>query len=211
MHRVARGLGAAVLAIAPLLFTVDPASPQVPPSFQCQPPSATATHPGDFLTGGGFIVNATGSTTPGEKANFGVGGGCKQGGGGHGLWGHLEYIDHSIGLNVHWTTITAYRIDPNDPMARVICGTASTNLYGDVNFAVRAADHAQSGGVDEFDINLTNSTGTTQFYSSGVLLGIVGTPHPLVGGNIVLHEPNPSTMGSISDSCIAFFTGPNIF
>jgi len=53
----------------------------------------------DFLTGGGFIVNN------GAKANFGVAGGCKNG---TPTWGHLEYIDHGSGLNVHWTSITAY-------------------------------------------------------------------------------------------------------
>src|SRR5438445_12390017 len=66
----------------------------------------------DVLTGGGFIINK------GAKANFGVGGACKDGGDGHGLWGHLEYIDHGSGLNVHWTSITAYifqasTTDPN--------------------------------------------------------------------------------------------------
>src|SRR2546429_3775113 len=53
----------------------------------------------DFLTGGGFIF------FNGNKANFGVGGGCKHG---SPTWGHLEYIDHGTGLNVHWTSITAY-------------------------------------------------------------------------------------------------------
>jgi len=58
---------------------------------------AWATPPCDFLTGGGWIVHN------GAKANFGVGGGCKHG---SPTWGHLEYIDHSTGLNVHWTSIT---------------------------------------------------------------------------------------------------------
>ena len=62
--------------------------------------------PCDFLTGGGFIIT-TASGSP-AHGNFGVGGSCKQGGDGHGLWGHLEYHDHGTGLNVHWTSITAY-------------------------------------------------------------------------------------------------------
>src|SRR5258708_8377701 len=61
---------------------------------------AWATPPCDFLTGGGWIVHN------GAKANFGVGGGCKQG---SPTWGHLEYIDHATGLNVHWTSITEYQ------------------------------------------------------------------------------------------------------
>src|SRR5258708_16652948 len=56
--------------------------------------------PCDFLTGGGFIFHN------GNKANFGVGGGCKDG---SPTWGHLEYIDHGTGLHVHWTSITPYR------------------------------------------------------------------------------------------------------
>src|SRR5947207_15107042 len=49
--------------------------------------------PCDFLTGGGWMVYN------GNKANFGVAGGCK-----HGLasWAHLQYIDHGTSLNVRW-------------------------------------------------------------------------------------------------------------
>jgi len=118
---------------------------------------AWATPPCDFLTGGGWIVHN------GAKANFGVGGGCKHG---SPTWGHLEYIDHGTGLNVHWTSITEYQfIDDGtgtDPKThqptgtRKICGTARTNQFGDVNFAVRAKDARTRGQrpvrhpVDEF-------------------------------------------------------------
>src|SRR5260221_7106399 len=54
----------------------------------------------DFLTGGGFIIRDSGA-----NANFGVGGGCKDG---SPTLGHLEYIDHGIGLNVHWNSITPH-------------------------------------------------------------------------------------------------------
>src|SRR5687767_15288632 len=56
------------------------------------PASATEC---DFITGGGYIVRPTG-----EKANFGVGGGCRKGQ----FWGHLQYIDRSFDppLKVHW-------------------------------------------------------------------------------------------------------------
>src|SRR5258706_2343076 len=79
--------------------------------------------PCDFLTGGGFIIHN------GAKANFGVGGGCKDG---SPTWGHLEYIDHGTGLNVHWTSITAYievdsSVDSRGRLmgARQVCGTAA--------------------------------------------------------------------------------------
>src|SRR3989454_6652611 len=59
---------------------------------------------GGFMTGGGWIIHN------GAKGTFGVGGGCKHGSGGTtpGDWGHLEDHDHGTGLNVHWTSLTAY-------------------------------------------------------------------------------------------------------
>src|SRR2546425_12508003 len=104
----------------------------------------------DFLTGGGFIINPT--TSNGAKANFGVGGGCKNG---TATWGHLEYIDHGSGLNVHGTSITAYI--EQEPGVRGICGTARTNLPSpndNVDFVVRARDAGEPGVFDEFDIRL---------------------------------------------------------
>src|SRR5260370_6267664 len=104
--------------------------------------------PCDFLTGGGFIFHN------GNKANFGVGGGCKDG---TPTWGHLEYIDHGSGLNVHWPSITAYiEVESGydsrgKPIGvRGICGKARTNLYGDVDFLVRARDAGEPGVMDEF-------------------------------------------------------------
>jgi hypothetical protein len=167
----------------------------------------------DFLTGGGFIINPT--TWNGAKANFGVGGGCKQG---TPTWGHLEYIDHGNGLNVHWTSITAYiEVESGSDSkgrpigVRGICGTARTNQsYGDVHFLVRARDAGEPGTIDEFDIRLVKN-GTivysTEFFNF---------PHKLNdgrggGGNIQLHKPNPSTTGNFSDlnpsSCPANFPG----
>jgi hypothetical protein len=104
--------------------------------------------PCDFLTGGGFIFYN------GNKATFGVGGGCKDGAP---TWGHLEYVDHGTGLNVHWTSITAYiEVDSQDgtqPLgARQVCGTARTNLYGDVDFVIQARDSGEPGTSDQFDI-----------------------------------------------------------
>jgi len=86
MRRVIGVLGVVALVLA---FSTPASAWQ---ELQCPPPA-------DFLTVGGFIL------VNGALANFGIGGACKEGGDGHGLWGHLEYIDHGIGLNAHWTTI----------------------------------------------------------------------------------------------------------
>src|SRR5438876_2578905 len=80
----------------------------------------------DFLTGGGFIIIHR--ATSDDKANFGVAGGCSKDG--TPTWGHLEYIDHGIDLNVHGTSITAYFAEGLDGTdlkgrltgTRIICG-----------------------------------------------------------------------------------------
>jgi len=164
----------------------------------------------DFLTGGGFIyVN-------GSKGTFGVGGGCKHGSGTDGVpyWGHLEYQDHGIGLNVHWTSITSYEEletaldDKGRPIGRRrICGTARTNLYGDVDFAVIAGDAGEPGTSDQFDIQLRSSDGTVPYTTWGFDTS-GGYPHMLGGGtngggNIQLHKDNPSTTGIFDGSCPA--------
>ncbi len=174
----------------------------------------------DFLTGGGFIIRTPPSPeASGAHGNFGVGGACKDGGDGHGLWGHLEYIDHGTGmstltmlpLNAHWITITDYRevftSDPDpkthQPLgARFICGTARTNqAYGDVNFVVYAEDKGEPGDDDKFVIQLTQPVGnfpqhtvyTTENDSDHTLGGAAPAPG---GGNIQLHKPNNSFTGS---------------
>ncbi len=164
--------------------------------------------PCDFLTGGGFIFYN------GSKANFGVGGGCKNG---SPTWGHLEYIDHGTGLNVHWTSITAYKeVDSSSSPkgrptgARLICGTARTNLFGDVNFVVEARDAGEPGVNDQFDIRLRNPTTglivydtTTQCWPHFLGSTVPCAPGTNGGGNIQLHKPNPSTTGSFGGSCPA--------
>jgi hypothetical protein len=174
--------------------------------------------PCDFLTGGGFIMTTASGTHVEAKANFGVGGGCKHG---SPTWGHLEYQDHGQiidgnHLNVHWTSITAYlredgeTPDPEpDPKTRqprgtrLICGTARTNHYGDVDFMVRVTDNGEPGVDDEFDIRL----------SQGVLIVYTTENEPDFpntlggdgpgGGNIQLHKPNPSTTGDFGGECAA--------
>src|SRR5881409_4433570 len=76
--------------------------------------------PCDFVTGGGFIIHN------GAHANFGVGGGVKNGA----FWGHLEYNDHSTTppMKVHGTSVTGYLLGTNNPSTdRVITGTARIN------------------------------------------------------------------------------------
>jgi hypothetical protein len=202
-HRIVFGLVASVLAVsmAVVILGVKPATVR-----------AWATPPCDFLTGGGWIVHS------GAKANFAVAGGCKNG---SPTWGHLEYIDHASGLNVHWTSITGYFfIDEGtgtDPQThqptgtRGICGTARTNLYGDVNFAVRAEDLGEPGVNDQFDIRLTDPATGTPVYDTTTecFPHYLGSSAPCSagnggGGDIQLHKPNPSTSGSFGGSCPAF-------
>ena len=205
--RLASGLVVVALVVTSAVLVVGTAT--------APPVKAWENAPCDFLTGGGWIVHN------GAKANFGVGGGCKHG---SPTWGHLEYIDHGTGLNVHWTSITGYFVwedgtNGTDPKTgqpvgtRKICGTARTNnpAFPDVNFAVRAHDGGEPGVNDQFDIRLTDSTGNIVYYDTTSEC----FPHFLVsyapcaagdggGGNIQLHKPNPSTSGSFGGSCPAF-------
>jgi len=165
--------------------------------------------PCDFVTGGGFIF------FNGSRANFGVGGGCKDG---TPTFGHLEYVDHGAGLNVHWTSITGY-FDLGDGVddqgrptgSRRVCGTARTNLFGDVDFAVTVTDAGEPGVNDTFDIRLRQPGGGLVVYDTATQCSphFLGSPVPCApgtngGGNIQLHKPNPSTLtGAFGGSCPA--------
>jgi len=155
--------------------------------------------PCDFLTGGGFIFYN------GNKANFGVGGGCKHG---SPTWGHLEYIDHGTGLNVHWTSITGYfEVDTGTGSkqptgARLVCGTARTNQFGDVDFVVEARDAGEPGINDQFDIRLRKAGVIVYDTTRQCFPHFLGSSAPCRpgtngGGNIQLHKPNPSTSGPV--------------
>ena len=166
----------------------------------------------DFVTGGGFIF------FNGSRANFGVGGGCKDG---SPTFGHLEYVDHGTGLNVHWTSITGYFLlgadgvdDHGQPTgSRLVCGTATTNLFGDVDFAVTVRDAGEPGINDQFDIRLRQPGGGLIVYDTGTECPgsghFLGSPVPCApgtngGGNIQLHKPNPSTRtGAFGGFCPA--------
>jgi len=167
--------------------------------------------PCDFLTGGGFIYTTASGTHPDAKGTFAIGGGCKHG---SPTWGHLEYHDHYNGLNAHWTSITAYMKEGDPPQTfdpktgqptgtRLVCGTARTNLFGDVDFMVRATDNGEPGSSDEFDIRLSQDGHTvyTTEYEPGAPNKLGGGDGG--GGNIQLHKPNPSTTGEFGGACPA--------
>lgn len=151
----------------------------------------------DFVTGGGWIHRPT-PAPDGAKANFGVGGGCKNGE----LWGHLNYLDHGNTpdpavvpppFHVHWTSITGYFIV--DPTFRVICGTAKTNhpFYPNVDFRVGVRDNGEPGRDDEFIIRL-GSSGSVIYTTESDPDRTLGGSGP-GGGNIQIHKDNPSTFG----------------
>jgi hypothetical protein len=154
----------------------------------------------DKITGGGWIVTQgyPAFHAP-AKGTFGAAGGCKHGE----PWGHLEYHDHGNGLNAHWLTITYYHQyavpdvgaenDPKRTGRRLTCGTARTNLYGNVNFAMDMWDKGEPGTEDVFRLRLTNPATGAIVYSTECdanhTLGGTGSG----GGNLQLHKPNNST------------------
>jgi hypothetical protein len=158
---------------------------------------AQGKRPCDFVTGGGFIVRDSG-----DKANFGVAGSCKN----DFSWGHLEYVDHSYTppLNVHWTSITAYLgpgCSPTGPSdARCICGTATSDVFGNVEFGVVVEDVDEPGVNDVFKIRLTQGGQPVYTTESDSDHTLGGSGHG--GGNIQLHKPDPSS--TFGGSCPAF-------
>ncbi len=126
--------------------------------------------PCDFVTGGGFVINDSN-----DHANFGLVAGCKH----HAFFGHVNFIDHSIELHVSSLTITGYTELPKGGTRRDICGTAETNLFGEVGYHVVVVDNGEPGTSDRFGISLSN--------------GYMLTTRVLAGGNIQLHKPNNST------------------
>ena len=134
--------------------------------------------PCDFITGGGFVF-----TDSGARANFGAHGGCKHGA----FWGHVNFLDHNFNPPGHLrsTEITGYLMDPAFPNARDICGFGVVTVNGGsftARFRVRMEDNGEPGrGVDRFGVRIDNVYDLTT--------------RTLVGGNIQLHKPNPSTTG----------------
>jgi hypothetical protein len=146
--------------------------------------------PCDFTTGGGFVI-----TDNGNHANFGLVGGCKNGG----FFGHVNFVDHDTtgifaGLHVSSDTIDAYFEPFAGSNVRDICGTADTNLFGTVKFRARTEDNADPNpggkGVDKFGLKLTGVSPPFTGASA-----VVVSTRLLAGGDIELHKPNPSTTG----------------
>jgi hypothetical protein len=151
-----------------------------------QSSSVCVPSPCDFITGGGFVF-----TDSRAEANFGSHGGCKNGA----FWGHMNYVDHggfmgATPYHVDSTEITAYLEDPTLPNARDICGTARTNAGEIVQFRVRMDDNGEPGTNDTCGIRLSNGYDVTT--------RPLGDGGPGGGGNVQLHNFNPSSTAPIS-------------
>ena len=133
----------------------------------------------DFTTSGGFVIGDTG-----KKVTFGAHGGCKHGD----FWGQINIQDHDTGLNINSLEIRGYLSSPASPNIRDICGTATTSQGGNqpVEFRVRLIDNGEPGVADQFGIELASGYHVSTRVLNGGQNG---------GGNVQLHEPNPSTSG----------------
>jgi hypothetical protein len=144
----------------------------------------------DTVTGGGWILGSgTSSVAAGAKANFGVGGGVKNGA----FWGHLEYNDHSTSppTQVHGTGVTGYFLGA-EPDERVITGTAEVNGVPGFTYKVEVIDNGEPGrGIDAFSISVSNGYAAGFEYGDG----------SIAGGNIQLHKSNPSNTPPEGLSC----------
>lgn len=184
MHFRAKLLSA--MALVPLLVVVILL---VKPGTAGAWPGEQEPVPLDFVTGGGWIERATGA-----KANFGVGGGVKNGA----WWGHLNYIDHGTGLHVKAISITGYRLF--DERTRDICGRAETNQMGEVAYRVRVTDNGEPGSDDVFILRLGQNGGIVYTTEGDPDHSLGGTGPG--GGNIQLHKGNRSnTAPSSSPVC----------
>jgi hypothetical protein len=173
-HVRAAALAAVLVPLASVAVT------QAVVAEQCSggcPPPVTVPSPCDFTTSGGFVLKDTGT-----KLTFGAHGGCKHGD----FWGHLNITDHQTGLSINSLEIRGYL--SAGPNVRDICGTATTNQGGNqpVDFRVRLVDNGEPGVADQFGIRLSNGYVVETRLLNGGQNG---------GGNVQLHEPNPSTSG----------------
>lgn len=131
------------------------------------PPPPTASGD-DWFTGGGWIYG----TPTGAKATFGVGGGFKNGA----LWGHLNWIDHGLGMHAHWTEITEYHV-VND-VRRHMEGTCVIDGQPGT-FVLEIEDNGEPGRADWISLSLSNG-----YRAAGLLDG---------GGNLQLHKSSTKT------------------
>jgi hypothetical protein len=162
------------------------------PSAGCPPP-VTVPSPCDFTTSGGFVLKGSG-----KKLTFGAHGGCKHGE----FWGNLNLIDHETGYSVNSLEILGYVSSVGtEATTRDICGTATTNgAEGQpVYFRLRLVDNGEPGLADQFGIRLSNGYHVSTRLLNGGQKG---------GGNVQLHEPNPSTTGPEPAPSLAEMCGP---
>jgi hypothetical protein len=154
-----------------------------------QPALATTVTPTpcDFVTGGGYVFK-----DDGQMANYGVHAGCKNGE----FWGHINYVDHGLGLHVRSTEITLYvRETLADGTVlentRDFCGKAIVNEDTENPrwFRVTVTDNGEPGrGSDLFGISLDGMQEYvgTRFY--------MVTERNTAGGNLQLHKGNRSNV-----------------
>ena len=168
-------------------------------------PRAQQDVPLDFVSGDGWFTKQASSTPPIGKASFGADGGVK-----NGQWtGDLVYVDKDLGLNVSHLTITGYlRVgaDGTDAKGRTtgtrdICGTASTNRFGNVHFRVRLTDNGYPDRRDTFRIGLAATDGTVVYTAQGSL----GDPAPGAGKIRIVNGNRSSIAPATPPDCRVSF------
>jgi len=149
----------------------------------------------DFTTGGGWIfpLSPSGPPLP-DKATFAAAGGVNPSGK---ALGHLEYVDHNTGMNVHDVDIPSCVIPPSmsDCQAASNTGTTAREMGGTARvrfpngnefialYDVCVVDNGEPGkGNDAFSITLFDTS------LEGNVIYTSGLPQPLGGGNIQLHK-----------------------
>ena len=167
-------LAGLLVMFAAVLATTAIASSQG--CLECPPPYTPP--PCGFVTSGGFVFN-----NAGKEVNFGAHGGCKDGE----FWGSVNLVDHSTGYHLNSVEVTGFFNPTTDPNVRDICGTATTNAAEPqpVYFHIRLIDNGEPGVADQFGIRVSGGYEVT--LPRLLAAGRKG------GGNVQLHEPNPST------------------
>ena len=166
----AAALAALLVALAAALATTAVASSQC---LECPPP--TPPPPCGFVTSGGFVYNDAG-----QEVNFGAHGGCKTA-------NLATSTSRSLtGLHLNALEVTGFFNPTADPNVRGICGSATTNTADPqpVYFHIRLTDNGEPGVADLFGIRLSNGYVLTPRLPAAGRKG---------GGDVQLHEPNPST------------------
>jgi hypothetical protein len=154
LHLIVRDVGEVILSSAKSDINCQPAVPPGP----CH----------DFVTGGGWIKSADGSS----RANFGFNAGFKA----HSTTPdvHFNYIDHSMGMRVRATSITVYVQGPTST-SRHFEGEAEVNGSPGYKYSIDVDDQGEPGRMDTLSLRLEDGG----YENAGALQG----------GNIQLHKP----------------------